>query len=131
MPNDELFQERAVKIAATGKHYALLVAPGGGFVRIGDDGALGVGDAADDSAMWQALANDVYRHAVSGRELTAASRSGNGEYDLKLDGRPPTRTARHLGRSPLPTALSSYPRRTCPFSRKTAGCASPAWWLPP
>ena len=118
MPNDELFQERAVKIAATGKHYALLVAPDGGFVRIGDDGALGVGDAADDSAMWRALASNVYRHAVSGRELTAASRSGNGEYDLKLDGRPPDADGAPLGPFTVAHGPEQLPSAYLPFFKE-------------
>lgn len=82
---EAVFQERVVKIAATGNHFALLTAPDGRFLRL-ENGATGVGDAADDHAMWVALAGDAYRHAVTGRELKAIPRAGDGGFDLKLDG---------------------------------------------
>jgi len=79
------FQERVVRVAATGNHFALLTSPDGRFLRL-RDGAPAVGDAADDHAMWIALADDVYRHAVTGRELRATHRAADGGYDLTLDG---------------------------------------------
>lgn len=81
--DEALFEERVVKIAATGNHFALLTAPDGRFLRLAD-GATDVGDAADDHAMWVALAADSYRHAVSGRELKATPRADGG-LDLALD----------------------------------------------
>lgn len=84
MGDEALFQERVLKIAATGKHFALLTAPDGGFLRL-EDGVIGVDDVADDGAMWLALPGGTYRHATAGRELNATSRAGGG-LDLALDG---------------------------------------------
>ena len=84
MSDEALFQERVLKIAATGNHFALLTAPDGGFLRL-EDGAGSVDDVADDGAMWLALSGDTYRHATTGRELNAKPRADGG-LDLALDG---------------------------------------------
>ncbi|MCY4012128.1 MAG: phytanoyl-CoA dioxygenase family protein [Gammaproteobacteria bacterium] len=81
---EALFQERVVKIAATRNHFALLTAPDGRFLRL-ENGATAVGDSADDHAMWDALAGDIYRHTVTGRELKTTPRADGG-LDLTLDG---------------------------------------------
>ena len=63
-----MFQERVVRAEATGRHYTLLTAPDGRFLRI-DRGAPDVGDVADDRAMWLPLGRGRFRHVETGKEL--------------------------------------------------------------
>ena len=86
MANDELFQERSVKVEPTGKHYSLLLAADGGLLRIDDAGMATVSDAADDQAMWQPLSGGTYRHVISGRELAATPSAGGDGSNFRLDG---------------------------------------------
>ena len=65
----ELFQERAVKVEPTGRHYALLTDGNGDFLGIDRDGAQVLSEHADDQAMWTPLGGGRFRHAATGTEL--------------------------------------------------------------
>ena len=68
---NELFQERVVRVERPAKHFTLLRAPSGEFLGASDDG-LGVFDYVDDKAMWDAVeGGTAYRHVVADLVLEA------------------------------------------------------------
>ena len=67
---EELFQERAVSIEPSGRHFSLLLAPDGALLAIDEGGATSVSQDADDRVLWQAI-DGGYRHVATGRVLTA------------------------------------------------------------
>ena len=52
IPND-LFAERAVRFARPASHYAMVVAPDGRFLAVGESGALSTTEEASDETMWR------------------------------------------------------------------------------
>ncbi len=69
MAGQELFQERVVRVEATGRHYALLADSDGDYLRIDCGGGRTVSAHADDRAMWLHIGAGRFRHAVTGAEL--------------------------------------------------------------
>ena len=78
---NELFQERVVRVERPSKHWTLLRAPDGEFLGASDDG-LAVFDYVDDKAIWESVDGDVaYRHVVTDLILEVeAADSAEGSY---------------------------------------------------
>ena len=70
---NELFQERVVRVERPSAHFTLLRAPNGEFLGASDDG-LAVFDYVDDKAIWESIENGTaYRHVVTDLILAAES----------------------------------------------------------
>ena len=68
---NELFQERVVRVERPSKHFTLLRAPDGRFLGASDD-EFSVFDYVDDKAIWKSVENEAaYRHVVTGLVLEA------------------------------------------------------------
>lgn len=68
---NELFQERVVRVERPSKHWTLLRAPNGEFLGVSESG-LGVFDYVDDKAIWESVeGGTVYRHVVTDLILEA------------------------------------------------------------
>ena len=68
---NELFQERVVRVERPSKHFTLLRAPSGEFLGVTDDG-LAVFDYVDDKAIWESVEDGTaYRHVVTDLLLEA------------------------------------------------------------
>ena len=78
---NELFQERVVRVERPSSHFTLLRAPNGEFLGVSDDG-LGVFDYVDDKAIWESVEDGAaYRHVVTDLILEAeAAGSTEGCY---------------------------------------------------
>ena len=78
---NELFQERVVRVEPPSKHFTLLRAPSGEFLGASDDG-LAVFDYVDDKAIWESVeGGTAYRHVVTDLILEAeAADSTDGCY---------------------------------------------------
>ena len=62
---NELFQERVVRVERPSVHFTLLRAPNGEFLGASDDG-LAVFDYVDDKAIWESVEDGTaYRHVVT------------------------------------------------------------------
>ena len=62
---NELFQERVVRVEQPSKHFTLLRSPKGEFLGASDDG-LAVFDYVDDKAIWESVeGGTAYRHVVT------------------------------------------------------------------
>ena len=62
---NELFQERVVRVERPSAHWTLLRAPDGGFLGVSDDG-LAVFDYVDDKAIWKSVeSGTAYRHVIT------------------------------------------------------------------
>ena len=69
---NELFQERVVRVERPSKHFTLLRAPNGEFLGASDDDELAVFDYVDDKAIWDSVeGGTAYRHVVTGFVLEA------------------------------------------------------------
>ena len=63
---NELFQERVVRVERPSAHWTLLRAPDGEFLGVSDDGGLAVFDYVDDKAIWESVeSGTAYRHVVT------------------------------------------------------------------
>ena len=84
---NELFQERVVRVERPSAHWTLLRAPNGEFLGASDDG-LAVFDYVDDKAIWESIEDGTaYRHVVTDLILEAeAADSSNGCYLLRHQG---------------------------------------------
>ena len=69
MQSRESFQERVVKIEATGTHYTLLVGRDGDFLTINGDDTQALSAHADDHAMWLPVGDGRFRHVVTGAAI--------------------------------------------------------------
>ena len=70
---NELFQERVVRVERPSKHFTLLRAPNGEFLGASDDG-LAVFDYVDDKTIWESVeGGTTYRHVVTDLVLEAAA----------------------------------------------------------
>ena len=70
---NELFQERVVRVERPSAHWTLLRAPNGGFLGASDDG-LSVFEYVDDKAIWESIDDGAaYRHVVTDLKLKAES----------------------------------------------------------
>ena len=70
---NELFQERVVRVERPSKHFTLLRAPNGEFLGASDDG-LAVFDYVDDKTIWESVeGGTAYRHVVTDLVLEAAA----------------------------------------------------------
>ena len=68
---NELFQERVVRVERPSKHWTLLRAPNGEFLGASDNG-LGVFDYVDDKAIWESVeGGTAYRQVVTDLVLAA------------------------------------------------------------
>ena len=68
---NELFQERVVRVERPSAHFTLLRAPNGEFLGASDNN-LAVFDYVDDKAIWESVEDaTAYRHAVTGVLLEA------------------------------------------------------------
>ncbi|MDE0689516.1 MAG: phytanoyl-CoA dioxygenase family protein [Candidatus Poribacteria bacterium] len=78
---NELFQERVVRVERPSAHWTLLRAPNGGFLGASDNG-LSVFEYVDDKAIWESIDDGAaYRHVVTDLKLKAESvKSGTGCY---------------------------------------------------
>ena len=78
---NELFQERVVRVERPSAHFTLLRAPNGEFLGASDDG-LAVFDYVDDKAIWKSVEGGTsYRHVVTDLVLEAeAADSTKGCY---------------------------------------------------
>lgn len=78
---NELFQERVVRVERPSAHWTLLRAPNGEFLGASDDG-LAVFEYVDDKAIWESIDDGTaYRHVVTDLKLKAESvKSGSGCY---------------------------------------------------
>ena len=78
---NELFQERVVRVERPSAHFTLLRAPNGAFLGVSDDG-LAVFDYVDDKSIWESIEDGTaYRHVVTDLLLEAeATDSGTGCY---------------------------------------------------
>ena len=78
---NELFQERVVRVERPSAHWTLLRAPNGEFLGASDDG-LSVFDYTDDKVIWESIEDGTaYRHVVTDLRLEAESvNSGKGCY---------------------------------------------------
>ena len=79
---NELFQERVVRVERPSKHWTLLRAPSGEFLGASDDDGLSVFEYVDDKAIWGSIEDGTtYRHVVTGLMLEAETAdSGKGCY---------------------------------------------------
>ena len=78
---NELFQERVVRVERPSAHWTLLRVPNGEFLGASDDG-LAVFDYVDDKAIWESVeGGTAYRHVVTDLVLEAkAAGSEKGCY---------------------------------------------------
>ena len=78
---NELFQERVVRVERPSAHWTLLRAPNGEFLGVSDD-ELAVYDYVDDKAIWESIeGGNAYRHVVTDLMLEAKDAdSKNGCY---------------------------------------------------
>ena len=70
MSEQQLFQERVVKVERPKHHFVLLIATDGAMLGLEDGGDLALFDEADDRVIWDRTADGV-RHMASGVKLTA------------------------------------------------------------
>ena len=84
---NELFQERAVRVERPSAHWTLLRAPNGEFLGASDDG-LAVFDYVDDKSIWESIEDGTaHRHVVTDLILEAeAADSSNDCYLLRHQG---------------------------------------------
>ena len=69
---NELFQERVVRVEQPSAHFSLLCAPNGEFLGVSDDDELAIFDYVDDKAIWEFIGgNTAYRHVVTDLVLEA------------------------------------------------------------
>lgn len=68
MSEQQLFQERVVKLERPKHHFVLLIATDGAMLGLEDGGDLALYDEADDRVIWDRTADGV-RHVASGVEL--------------------------------------------------------------
>ncbi|MDE0010214.1 MAG: phytanoyl-CoA dioxygenase family protein [Candidatus Poribacteria bacterium] len=79
---NELFQERVVRVERPSKHFTLLRAPNGEFLGASDDNELAICDYVDDKTIWDSVeGRTAYRHVVTNLVLEAeAADSTEGCY---------------------------------------------------
>ncbi len=83
---NELFQERVVRVERPSKHFTLLRSPNGEFLGASDDG-LAVFDFVDDKAIWESVEDGAaYRHVVTDLILQAEAVDSTEGYYLRHEG---------------------------------------------
>ena len=79
---NELFQERVVRVEPPSAHWTLLRAPNGKFLGASDDG-LAVFDYVDDKAIWESVeGGTAYRHV--GTDLVIEAKTASSEKGCYL-----------------------------------------------
>ena len=83
---NELFQERVVRVERPSAHWTLLRAPNGEFLGASDAG-LAVYDYVDDKAIWESVeGGTAYRHVVTDLVLEAKATGSENGYYLQHNG---------------------------------------------
>ena len=83
---NELFQERVVRVERPSMHFKLLRTPNGEFLGASDDGLV-VFDYVDDKAIWESVnEGNTYRHVVTNLILDAEVDKVSGDCYLRHKG---------------------------------------------
>ena len=82
---NELFQERVVRVERPSAHWTLLRAPNGEFLGASEDG-LAVFDYVDDKAIWESVeGGTAYRHVVTDLVLEVEGGQASRSQTLPID----------------------------------------------
>ena len=77
--------ETITRIEQPSRHTTLLTAPDGRYLGVSENGAIGLFEYVDDSAIWQSQSGG-YRHATTGAALAVVGRE-NGACQLRQEGK--------------------------------------------